>query len=162
MELLPIIMELFLKSRTFVSCFSYFSVSYQNKWKGREESLSGNEVISREEAAVIFGREKYPSLMLFYIWIHQMFIEGHLAGVWKKWYLEKVLQMVQMWIHSWEPEAKPWLLMPSDSTFEWALWGNLTIQNNTFLLFFFWLLISLFIWQIIIKCRSHTRRCMRE
>lgn len=67
MELLPIIMELFLKSRTFVSCFSYFSVSYQNKWKGREESLSGNEVISREEAAVIFGREKYPFLMLFYI-----------------------------------------------------------------------------------------------
>ena len=83
MELLPIIMELFLKSRTFVSCFSYFSVPYQNKWKDREESLLGDEVISREVAAGIFGREKYPSLMLVYIFIYQMFIEVHLAGMWK-------------------------------------------------------------------------------
>lgn len=56
-KLLPIT-KLFLKSRTFVSYFSYFSISYQNKWKGREESLLGSEVISSEEAAGSFWMRK--------------------------------------------------------------------------------------------------------
>lgn len=48
-----------------------------------KESLLGNDVVSgkKKKAVVIFCREKYPSLMIVYILIHQMFIEAHLVGM---------------------------------------------------------------------------------
>lgn len=44
-----------------------------------KESLLGNEVVSKERRSCsdFFAREKYPSLMIFYILMHQMFIDAH-------------------------------------------------------------------------------------
>lgn len=44
-----------------------------------KESLLGNKVVSKERRSCsdFFAREKYPSLMIVYILMHQMFIDAH-------------------------------------------------------------------------------------